>query len=285
MPKKNDRTKQDYSKYAAMTSEELARLLRLDSEAPEGNELDIDTLLYITGVLAEREKTSNNTGKTAQEGWNAFRQNYLDYEQICPAVVDEEKPVKSQKTWLHRIIAAAAALVLVFSIPLTVRALSWEEFCTAVVQWAKETFSFVMGDQQDISIPTKENAHNFSSIQEALQHMQENFNSVPAWIPEGFVLEKVKFNREPFLREYVALYTKGELTCSISVCFYGETKPEITEYESIIDTITSGQNTYYILSNNGQFGATWIQDSCKCCITGDLTADEVKQMIYSIPER
>ena len=51
MPKKNDRTKQDYSKYAAMTSEELARLLRLDSEAPEGNELDIDTFLQAIHII------------------------------------------------------------------------------------------------------------------------------------------------------------------------------------------------------------------------------------------
>lgn len=276
MPKKQDCKKHDFSRYDALSTEELTEILRLDSETPEGNGLDIDTLLYITGVLAEREKPEI-TGKTAQEGWNAFRQNYLE--------PDQAEPAKAAKPWIRRLAVAAAVLVLLICVPFTVKAVNWEALRTAIVQWTQESFSFVMGDQQDISIPTKENAHNFSSIQEALQHMHENFNSVPAWIPEGFVLEKVKFNREPFLREYVALYTKGDLTCSISVCFYGETKPEITEYESIIDTITSGQNTYYILSNNGQFGAIWIQDSCKCCITGDLTADEVKQMIHSIPER
>lgn len=284
MPKKQDCKKHDFSRYDALSTEELTEILRLDSETPEGNGLDIDTLLYITGVLAEREKPEI-TGKTAQEGWNAFRQNYLDYDEMCPAVVDEEKPVKSQKTWLHRIIAAAAALVLVFSIPLTVRALSWEEFYTAVVQWAKETFSFVVGDLWDVDGPNAENTRQYTSLQHALDEMDVPSDMVPTWIPEGYVLNKVEVDETPIQRNYIALYVKDEKLFNITIRYLIESDPQrIEANEDIVETFVVNGNKYFIMHNNERTKAVWTTDLYEYSISGELTIEEIKKMIESISE-
>ena len=281
MPQNQDRKQRDFSRYDALSTEELSEILRLDSETPEGNGLDIDTLLYITGVLAERKKTTN-TGKTAQEAWKSFQQNYLESEEICPTVKEKKTPVKTRNPWIRRMIAAAAVLVLLVSVPLTAKALNWEDICETIVKWAKETFSFVMGDFDG---PEARDSREYDSLQEALDLTGQDFNSIPTWIPEDYMLEKVEISKTPVQKEYVALYVKGEQTYSICVLQHIKSDPQKVEAnEDIIDTITKGNNEYYILSNNGLVGAMWIQDSYECYITGDLTVDEMKQMINSIPE-
>lgn len=284
MPQNNDRKERDFSRYDALSTEELSEILRLDSEAPEGNGLDIDTLLYITGVLAERKKPTN-TGKTVQEAWNSFQQNYLDSEDECPAVTKETKPIKTNKPWIRRMIAAILVVVLLVCVPLSVKALDWEDICNTVVQWAKETFSFIRGDQRNADGPNAGDNREYDSLQEALELTGQDFSLIPTWIPEGYVLEKIDIDKTPVQKDYIAMYVKGEQFYNICVRAYIESDPQrIEANESVVDTITTDKNEYYILSNNGLTSAIWTQDSYECFITGDLTVDELKQMINSIPE-
>ena len=281
MPQNQDCNQRDFSRYDALSTEELSEILRLDSETPEGNGLDIDTLLYITGVLAERKKNTN-TGKTAQEAWKSFQQNYLDSEETCSAVTEEKKPVKTKNPWVRRVAAAAAVLLLLICIPLSARALNWEEICNTVVKWAKETFSFVMGD---IDGPEASDSREFDSLQEALESAKLSTDMIPTHIPEGYVLENVEIAKTPIQEIYVALYKKNGKLLNISVRFLIETDPQRLEgNENITETYIVYGKEYYIISNNERISAMWKQDSYECYITSDLTVDEIKQMINSIPE-
>lgn len=284
MPKKNNRGVQDFSKYDAMTSEELAQLLRLDSEAPEGNGLDIDTLLYITGVLAEREKINNNTGKTAQEAWISFQQHYMPSEEEC-LETEEAKPVKSRNPWVRRAIAAAAVVALVVAVPLTAKALNWEEIWTAVATWAKETFSFVREDQPEVDEPSNVDTCQYESLEQALSETNRQGDLVPTWIPEGFTLDNVDVRENPMQKYYVALYTKNDQVLNISVRSYEETDPERVEInEYLVEIYNASGVEYYLFSNNKRMSAMWVQDSYECCISGEVTIEEMKRMIDSIPK-
>ena len=281
MPQNQDCNQKDFSRYDALSTEELSEILRLDSETPEGNGLDIDTLLYITGVLAERKKNTN-TGKTAQEAWKSFQQNYLDSEEAYPAVAEEKKPVKTKNPWVRRVAAAAAVLVLLISVPLSAKALNWEEICNTVVKWAKETFSFVMGD---IDGPEAKNTRQYDSLQDALDQAKLPFDMIPTWMPDGYVLERIDIDETPVQRDYIALYVKDGKLFNISVRFLIETDPQKQEAnENIIDTYIVHGKEYFIISNNERISVMWKQDSYECNISGDLTVDEMKQMINSIPE-
>ena len=284
MPKKNDRNVQDFSKYDAMTSEELAQLLRLDSEAPEGNGLDIDTLLYITGVLAEREKTNNNTGKTAQEAWISFQQHYMPSEEEC-LETEEAKPVKSRNPWVRRAIAAAAAVVLIVAVPLTAKALNWEEIWTAVATWAKETFSFVREDQPEVDDPSNVDTCQYTSLEQALSETNRQDGLIPTWIPDGFVLDNVDIDETPMQRNYVALYKNGERSINICVRFYEGKDPErIETNEEYVETYIAHGIEYFIYDNNGWISAAWIRDSYEGYISGEITIEEIELMIDSIPK-
>ena len=281
MPKNNNRDVQDFSKYDAMTSEELAQILRLDSEAPEGNGLDIDTLLYITGVLAER---NNNTGKTAQEAWISFQQNYLDSEDEPLASIGEIKTKKARNPWVRRAIAAAAAVVLIVGIPLTAKAFNWEKIWTAVATWAKETFSFVDEDQ-NADAPSPANEKEYTSLQQALEITNKRTDIIPTWIPDGYELERIDIDETPMQRNYVAIYKNVDKHLTISVRSYRETDPEKIEInEDLIEIYNASEIEYYIFSNNKRISAIWIQDTYECCISGEITIEELKQMIDSIPK-
>lgn len=285
MPKKNDRNVQDFSKYDAMSSEKLAQLLRLDSEAPEGNGLDIDTLLYITGVLAEREKINNNTGKTAQEAWISFQQNYLVSEDECLEIAEETKSTKSRNPWVRRAIAAAAAVVLMVAVPLTVKALNWEEIWTAVATWAKETFSFVREDQPEIDAPSPANEKQYTSLQQALAATDQEENMIPSYIPDGYELERIDVDETPMQRNYVAIYKNGDKHLTISIRSYGENDPERVEInEDLVEIYNASGIEYYLFSNNKRMSAIWVQGSYECNISGEITIEEIKMMIDSIPK-
>ena len=142
MSEQEHRRMRDLSQYDSMSTEALEQILRADAETPAEQESDIERILYVMEVLANRKKEHPQSGKTAQQAWESFQQNYLPEQEI------QEQNVKklSARSWLRRMIACAAAVILIFCIPLSARAFSLEELLDLVARWAKETFSFVSGD-------------------------------------------------------------------------------------------------------------------------------------------
>ena len=284
MPENNNRDVRDFSQYDAMTSEELAQLLRLDSETPEGNGLDIDTLLYITGVLAEREKP-DHTGKTAQEAWIAFQENYMPSERELREVASDTKTSKTRKPWIRCAIAAAAILLIMVFLPRTVKAVNWEELWNAVASWASETFSFIRNDQPDVDNPGTQDARTYESMQQAFAQTGANIECVPTFIPQGYVLQRVEVDETPLQQNYVAIFQNADNHITISIRSNGTTDPERVEInENLVEIYTVSGVEYYIFSNNQQLIAVWIQDSYECCISGRITLEEIKQIIDSIPK-
>lgn len=281
MPENNNRDVQDFSKYDAMTTEELAQILRLDSEAPEGNGLDIDTLLYITGVLAERNQ---NTGKTAQEAWISFQQNYLDSEDEPFASGGESKTKKARKPWSPRAIAAAAALVLIVVIPLSANAWSFKKLISGMATWFEESFFFA-GKDQEVEEPTPDSEKEYTSLQQALEATDQQSDMIPTLITDGYIVDDIIIEENPIQRNYVALYTNGENYLRICVRSYENSDPEKIEInEDLIEIYNTSGNEYYIFSNNKRNSAIWLQDNYECCISGEVTVEELKQMIDSIPK-
>lgn len=286
MPKKNNCGAHDLSEYDEMSSEELAEILRLDSEMPEGNALDIDTLLYITGILAERQ--NNSTGKTAQDAWISFRQHYMSSEEDNLDVFDtaeKTKPVKSRKPWVRRVIGVAAVIALVVLVPLTAKALRLDEVWSAVVIWTKETFSFAREGQND-DIPTEKTTRQYKNLQEAMEQMNAPSNLVPTWFPEGFTLDHTDEGETPMQRSYIAVYKKDN-TYSIEVCVYAYVGPDsmrIEANEGYTEICNMNGIDYYIFDNNGWVSAAWNQGVYDCCISGEITIEEIKRMIDSIPK-
>ncbi|MDO5153226.1 MAG: DUF4367 domain-containing protein [Eubacteriales bacterium] len=281
MSENQNRGIQDFSKYDTMETEALEEILRLDAEAPEGQEPDTELLLYVMGVLADRKRNSDNPGKTAQEAWDSFQRHYLP----CGEEESNSQETESEKytPWLRRLIAAAAVVTLIFLIPLTASALGWEDIWPAVAKWAKETFSFVSRENTEVSVPSPEDEENYTSLREALEDNNRNADMIPTWIPDGYEFKSLKKDVTPIREAYIANYVNGDNVLTVRVQTYMSKDAQNIEIEEEDSEVyIASEKKYYIFKNEDQIRAVWIVDSYECIISGDLSLDEVKTMIDSI---
>lgn len=284
MSENQNRRELDFSKYDAMTTEELEQILRLDAEAPAGQASDGELLLYVMEVLAKRKQNSENPGKTALEAWESFQQHYLPNGEDCVIHTQEsEKPIKSGRSWLRRLTAAAAVIVLAVGLSVTAKAFEWQEIWDVVARWAKETFSFTTETGPQTTEPATEDIQQYQSFQDVLNKADERFDDVPTWIPEGYELADIRIDENPMQKTYIARYDKGEARLRIGVkSFIAEDPEKIEINEDLIEIYEYSGIEYYIFSNMDQKQVVWIKGSYECYISGDLTVDEIKKMIDSI---
>lgn len=77
MSELNNRDRNAYSKFEHMSTEDLETILRLDYQLPEGEGLDPDTILAITEVIANREKSDSAPQyPDTDTAWNDFLTKY-----------------------------------------------------------------------------------------------------------------------------------------------------------------------------------------------------------------
>ena len=278
MSESRSRGTRDFSKYDAMDTQTLEEILRLDAESPEGSESDTELLLYVMGVLADR-RHENNTGKTAQEAWESFQQNYAP----------EKAPSEGKKSagkgirWLRRLTAAVAAVVLVVLLPLTAEAFSWKDVWNVVAKWAKETFSFVGSDVATVNEPVPDYDGECTSLQELLRKNKIDPSIVPTWIPDGFALGRIEKDVTPTQEIYRAFYSNDNKELKIRVqTFLGEEPDKIEINKELVEIYEFSGLQFYIFSNMNQIRAVWATDSYQCNISGTLTIEELKSMINSI---
>lgn len=271
-----NRENRDFSMYDEMETEELEEILRLDAEAPEGAESDVELLLYVMEVLAERRKKANITGNTAQEAWKSFEQNYMPED----ALETQPKPAKSR--WVRRLIAAAAVIVLVVLIPVSAKALKLDKLWNVVAKWAKETFSFVCGGD-DVDEPDPGYNGEHTALQDVLRANKRDADIVPTWIPEGFVLEKIEKDITPVQEMYRAFYLNEDKAFRIRIQTYLTDDFQKTEMsEDYSEKYNRSGVDYYIFDNHDQIQVIWLVGNYECIISGDLSIEEAKTMIDSI---
>lgn len=276
MPKNENRSEQDFSKYDAMSAEQLAEILRSDSEAPAGNELDIDSLLYITGVLAERE--TGNSSKTAQEAWDSFQENYLPEQDT-----HTEKMQKNAKPWMRYAAAAAAVVALAVLIPLsTINAMKIKKMWNTEAIWGNGHFAFVPEsptnhfDQNDPCI--------FETPQQVLPFLNMDPAYYPTWVPERFEYEASSVNYSEYECTFVAEYYNENKTLTVSFRAYNGIPAYHATDPEIIECYTVGGVDYYIFNNYHRLAAFCLRDNTECSITGEITLEELKAIIDSIPK-
>ena len=183
--------------------------------------------------------------------------------------------------WLRRLTAVAAVLAVILLGSVTIKASGitlWE----AVVTWAQETFHFGSGEQ---GAPNENNIREYDSLAEALAVVEHTHNIVPMWVPDEYSLIEIQIVESPLQRKYVALYTNGKTSIRILVQSYLDSFPEKIEHSnSYFELLVIDGINYYFFDDNSQTQVAWINGSYECYISGELTAEQLTQMINSIKE-
>lgn len=273
----NNRVNPDYSIYDLMETAALEEILRQDAEAPEGEESDLELILYVMEVLAERRKTSGEfTGKTAEEAYQSFIQHYL------PEVEALEYKKRHPMLRLRRMAAAAAVVAVIFVGSFTAKAFG-VEIWNIVATWAEETFHLGDASHVEIGRPDPEDESQYTSLQQALIENNCDASIVPTDIPDGYDLVSVDVLVNPMRKKCVATYDNGEKRLKITVQSYLDGYPEQIEHsDGLAEVYECDGIAFYLFSNLELSQAVWVNGSYECVISGELTIEELKTMIDSI---
>ena len=165
-----------------------------------------------------------------------------------------------------------------------------------LAEWTAEQITLAPGqieyiDPDDLHIP--EEPGEYTDLQEALTAYGLNRSVVPKWLPEGFVQIHLDIEAaaKGSLIIFYALYQWEKNPLVIQVNIYLEDEERV--YDSFGNfqkdegdpiPYEAGGITHLLTTNAGRPVALWANGPAECCISGDITMEELKQMIDSIYE-
>ena len=175
--------------------------------------------------------------------------------------------------------------IVMFGSMLTAQAAGVDVF-GAIGRWTEENFQFVL--------PTT-NQSDTVGINDDFQKASEKFglpsSFVPTWCPEGFTSaepleEHIKNHSDSISCQYTNTTENKFYLVTISQ-YYSADVLNATVFEkddsSVITYQSNGKN-FYIFSNLENLTATWADENYCITITGEITLDQIKNIIDSIGE-
>jgi hypothetical protein len=295
-----------YAHLDKLSTETLEALLCADIESPD-NDND-ETVLHILEVIEQREK-EHPTGRLSDvdKMWAEFQQHYNTPEgrglSLYP--VDEEEDFAGEEeegltvaqTQTSKVIRlphvlkvagiAAAVVIGILGMMIGAQAAGIDVF-GAIGRWTDETFHFAIftGSVTD-GVSESPVFEGYFQLQAALDDCGITEKLTPTWCPEGF---------ETFEPEVLSNDICDKIHCFFSNASGGFFDITIKNYKSAsnietptfekddmsVEQYTSGQKTFYILYNIDTVTATWADGTLMEVISGNLTANELKNIIDSI---
>lgn len=290
----NQKNRQNYSIYDKMSTEMLEEILRADSQLPDSEDSDTDTILYIMEVIANREK-EHSTGKftDVSTAWASFSENYLPYLENNKSlyddeVIEENKDIKlitldkfspsRKKCRLMRVACITAIItVMLFTGTVTAKAFGFDLWGT-VARWTRDTFGFSHTDtQEDYKVS------EYDSLQGVLDNYGITIELAPKWFPEGYLFKSVDVAENPLRTTIHSVYSgkKGEISVTIISLVNSSASTYEKDGEDVI-TYSVDEIEHYIMRNLERTKVVWMTGDYECSITGDFSVEEAEKMIDSI---
>lgn len=269
----------ELKEYREMTDDQLRQILRSDAQNTEGEETDVEQLLEIMEELACRRKERNEC-KDPEQALESFWRNY-EPESGARVATRRKRTVTPL---LRTVAAAAAAVIIVIGGTVTAKAFGFDVF-EIVGKWTKETFHFKSGDLTSPVESGDGNTQPYESVQVLLDQYGVEQRMVPNWIPEGYALVDVQMQETPERRCFTAVYGRGQERLEMQIDGYLRGTPDISDqWGEVAECYESAGISYYLYQNGERLCAVWTVETYSCCISGEVTAQEMKKMIESISE-
>lgn len=258
-----DKASSSCSSFVELSTQELEKILYDDSVMPDGGRSD-EELLYIAGILAERETASPSVGfQDSRFAWERFRNEHHAF---------DEKKHRSRRSLFRMGLAAAAAIILLIAGVLSVSARDMG-LRRVIVNWTDDNFEVYLRAGGDVSdYPTNTPVPVASQLEKLQQDMIDrglNTACLPTYYPDGYTVSDYEcLDSSSFSSFYVVLtigtsdidgshysisYTSYKKSSESYVANYVFSKdagePELYEHAG---------RTYYITSNLGRYYAVWL---------------------------
>lgn len=315
----NSGDRKDYSKYDKMSTESLEELLRLDAELPDGEGSDIDEILYISEVIAKRDReqpTGRYSEADVDAAWETFQTKYLPYATDGRSLYDfdDDEPGSTKaitpdmsspsgkkrisargRRRLGRLASIAAAIALLIGLMTVTAYAMGYDLWGVIAQWTKDTFTFVSAskasDAEEPFTDTTLNNGEYADLQAALDTYGITEQLAPTWIPDGFDVDEVVVSEtaNPKYTVFNISYKADLKSIGIQIkMHHKQDSVNFTTWQKDdvdVDTLTVNGRTFYTMINEGRVCAVWIDGLFECSIIGDVSYDELTRIINSIFEK
>lgn len=278
----------DFSEYNHMSTDDLEAILQADFELPDDEESDMEKILYITEVIAQR-RAGQPTGRyaNADEAWDSFVENY------CPAPEREvfrgskATGAKKSRNWKRTLVRAAsiaaAVVVAVAASTATASAFGFD-FWAWLTGWTREVFN-VQDPKIDYSDSSQMIPEQLAELQEAMEEHGFPDKLLPTYLPDGYEMadlycdavsgyvslcEILKNNGDDFIFLDYYMHLDDEAAFEVQK---DDDNPDAYEYADV---------THYIMTNYETYYVSWTVDNVVCGISGFASRDELIQVINSI---
>ena len=270
-----NRTGRDYDD---MTLEELQR---------EAWETLIDTDVIDGPLTVELEKIREALNRkrpveylyTPEESWERFLERCADEEEIAPGSIRAAQTKNAARPGRYRTVlrtALVAAVVVVLLAGATFAAGSFGyDLWAWVPRWnaAAERYE-----------PAAQEVSGESPIPAALAELGITEPVYPGKLPEGFVITESHVSEKPLV--LMEQYARDDQRLSITVTPVEGFKTAVYQAEgSVVTQYPLNGRVHYMFNNAGTITAVWYTKNYATSVSGDITREEIKEIIDSICER
>lgn len=259
-----------------METAELEYFIYLDTHGVIS--LDINSISEITAILSQRYKEAGTfPAKSVSESLQDFHRRY---DILRPDETNEQTPsttpVLSRFRKFRAAIAAVLILVLlVCSVPSVFGASS---VLSIFAEWTDSVFTFIKGPQYET--PTEKDLNDVKSVVEILCGVTD---VVPSWLPEGFEIVSIESFSDKECTSIFADFSFEDKAISLQFSsIYDGASINYEKDTSDVDIYTVEGQNHYIMRNEGLVFCVWATSEVECHIYGDMTSEELYQIINSI---
>lgn len=301
MDKKCD-TNFKYAYLCKLSYEKLIELLLaapVPATTPE-DEAYVDALEE--AILAKENETPTGLIPDVDQQWLEFQNYYCNNGKIDELLPDQESfsifpecksapVVRTKRYYLRRTLAIVAIIVLLVALTIPV-ALGYSNVFEMIGHWTDDYFRFVPTYEEtvpaDDSFSTSiSQIAEYATPQDALNAYGVTQKILPTWFPEGFSLSELDIYALDAIKqnEFSFSYSNSNSFILISFIQHIDNSIDGSKYQKdacLVEEYQVSNNLYYLYTNAGQSCASWFVDNMECSINGDISMNELKEMIDSI---
>ena len=297
MDSRESETLHKYQYLYHLTIEELETLFKIHT----GRDTDGDDgfLACVLDAMEQRER-EHPSGRIApvDQAWRDFTRFYEpDAEDPdCISYLTEgeangkKRPRPAARVKWSRVILVAAIVCVVVTLLLP-PALGFQHVAQMIGSWTDGQFSFVRKDAAKDPMPVETTLRNaeFHDLESAVEFSGINTDILPAMILDGYNFDGVWVDYVPAAR-IIALdvvYINADKSYMVTYIDSGprDTTGDIV-YEKTddpVEKLTIDGTTYYLFSNANNIVGVWRSGNVECSITGNISFEELRTLIKSIP--
>lgn len=294
-----------YAYLDRLSTEQLEELLRADIESPENS--DEGVIFHILEVIEQRKQMDSTVAlPNLDQAWEEFQQYYNVPEgegqslYPCNPIATDSEAINETASRpplrLRRIFKYGLAATIAFATLLggmVVAQAAGIDVFGMLGRWTEETFNFVINDNTALSetntsiAVSPEHRSYYEEMKTVLSRIGVSNTLAPSWYPDGFIASSPKvaitdtgstvatlFNNEDGRHFHISIIKYNSNTSLTSHTFEKD--------GAFVEQYTHSAKTFYILSNLDTVTATWSDGLIVETISGELTTDEIKNIINSI---